>query len=57
MTYGDPQYPSGTGFVYVIQAVEGCLEEGCTEMSALPLDEQLEVVRLSDKIMKEIGYL
>lgn len=55
--YGDPQYPRGTGFVYVIEAVEKCLNEGCSEMPGFSYDEQLEIVRLSDKILKEIGYL
>lgn len=55
--YGDPQYPRGTGFVYVIEAVERCLEDGCTEMTEFSLDEQLEVAKLSDKILRHIGYL
>lgn len=55
--YGDPQYPRGTGFVYVIEEVERCLEDGCTELPDFLLDDQLEIVKLSDGILKQIGYL
>jgi hypothetical protein len=55
--YGDPQYPRGTGFVYVIEAVERCLEDGCTEMPEFSLDEQLAIAKLSDRILRQIGYL
>eukprot|EP00466_Bigelowiella_natans_P017932 jgi/Bigna1/88311/estExt_fgenesh1_pg.C_300129 len=46
------QYPRGTGFVYIIEAVEECLqsEEGCLELPDVSQDMALKVQKAVDEV-------
>mmetsp|Transcript_17875 Transcript_17875/g.25048 ORF Transcript_17875/g.25048 Transcript_17875/m.25048 type:complete len:117 (+) Transcript_17875:178-528(+) len=46
------QYPRGTGFVYIIEAVEECLqsEESCLELPDVPQDMALKVQKAVDEV-------
>ena len=67
--YGIGEYPRGEGFVYVINELEQCMFEkgipgsknhydrpGCLELETLPMAEQLDTVRITEEVLRKIGY-
>lgn len=68
-SYGPKEYPRGEGFVYVINELEQCMfengipgademsdKEGCLSLDELPMNEQLNTVRITDEILRKFGY-
>jgi hypothetical protein len=49
-------YRAGSGFVYVISAVENCLAQGCTELEDISYDHQRKIMLVQDQILSMAEY-
>jgi len=48
------QYPRGTGFVYIIEAVTECLRAGCKELPDVPQSTALKIQQAVDAIRSKL---
>ena len=58
-SYGREEYPQSAGFVYIIQALERCMNKNngaCLELEELTNKEQLTTVKITDQVLRKIGY-
>eukprot|EP00977_Amphora_coffeiformis_P012569 scaffold3134_cov182-Amphora_coffeaeformis.AAC.6 len=64
--FGKEEYPGATGFLYVISAIEECMntkgipgratKDGCLGLETLPMEHQVLTVEITEEIMKKVGY-
>jgi len=66
--FGTPYYPRPEGFAYVIDSIEACMADKgiprgnltnkacCLEMEENTIEEQLETVKVTENVLKNMGY-
>lgn len=65
--FGTPYYPRPEGFAHVIDSIEACMADkgiprgnlankGCLEMKENTIEEQLETVKVTENVLKGMGY-